>query len=30
MNAPVDDEQLNRLIQQIYDAALDDALWPDG
>jgi DNA-binding CsgD family transcriptional regulator/PAS domain-containing protein len=25
---PVDDEKLNRLVQQIYDAALDDALWP--
>jgi DNA-binding CsgD family transcriptional regulator/PAS domain-containing protein len=24
----VDDENLNTLIQQIYDAALDDALWP--
>lgn len=28
MNASIDDEQLNRLIPQIYDAALNDALWP--
>ncbi|NOS74242.1 MAG: hypothetical protein HOP36_06845 [Methyloglobulus sp.] len=25
---PVDDEKLNTLVQRIYDAALDDALWP--
>jgi DNA-binding CsgD family transcriptional regulator/PAS domain-containing protein len=25
---PVDDEKLNMLVQRIYDAALDDALWP--
>ena len=25
---PVDTEKINMLIQQIYDAALDDTLWP--
>lgn len=28
MSMSIDDEKLNTLIQRIYDAALDDALWP--